>query len=124
MSAIQAAGPEFKPARTETLSDYLEPVGSSRHGGLYLAQQSTQRERRLVAAAATGELSLGGTLVNDGAKLSTRKRGMLNSSLVTAAGVNYLQSTDATGQTKNAEFLVKDYSTAIEKAGHFEVHLG
>ena len=59
--AIQAAGPEFKPARTETLSDYLEPVGSSRHGGLYLAQQSTQRERRLVAAAATGELSLGGT---------------------------------------------------------------
>ena len=33
------------------------------------------------------------------------------------AGVLFLQQTDATGKTKNAEFLSADYISAIEKAG-------
>ena len=48
VGAIQAAGPSFKPARYETLSNHCEPQGASRPGGLYLAQQSTHRERRIV----------------------------------------------------------------------------
>lgn len=79
--------------------------------------------------------------MSDGAKLSTRKRGMLNSALVTwkgvvhmplslhpapspipcvipsTAGVIFLQQTDGTGNTKDGEFLRDDYISAIEKAG-------
>ena len=68
----------------------------------------------MILSAAAEE---GGTLVSDGAKLSSRKRGMLNSALVTRKGVIFLQMTDGTGKTKDGEFLRDDYSAAIEKAG-------
>ena len=122
IAAINRLGGTYKPTNAEVLSNHCAPVGeTARPGGLYLALQSTQRERRSVIKAAEGTPSAGATLVSDGAKLSTRKRGMLNSSMVTSAGVMFLQSTDATGQTKNARYLETDYTSAIEKAGPIEV---
>ena len=56
----------------------------------------------VVLAAAAAE---GGTVVSDGAKLKSRKRGMLNTGLVTHAGVIFLQQSDATGKTKDGEFV-------------------
>lgn len=55
--------------------------------------------------------------MSDGAKLSSRKRGMLNSALVTWKGVIFLQQTDGTGKTKDGEYLRDDYISAIKKAG-------
>ena len=123
VEAIKAAS-DYKAPKRETLSEDKEPVGNARPGGLYLAHQSTLRNRRAVTAAActkSGELGTGGTMVSDGAKLTVVKKGMLNSALVTPVGVLFLQSTDATGKTKNATFLCQDYGTAIEKAGDFEL---
>ena len=105
VAAIQAAGPTYKPADRLTLSEHRPRAEGARPGGLHLALESTRRERCLMLETATGELSTGGTLVSDGAKLTTRKRGMLNTSLVMTKGVLFLQSTDATGKTKNGEFL-------------------
>ena len=86
----------------------------ARAGGLYLALEEVKSEKDKILMAATGE---GATLVSDGAKLKSRKRGMLNSGLSTRKGTIFLQQTDATGKTKNAEFLRDDYSSAIKKAG-------
>ena len=103
------------------LSDYRARSVGSRQGGLYLAKQSVDKERRMIIRCFEQKPSISGTLVSDGAKIATRKRGMLNSSLVTQPGVLFLQQTDATGKTKNAQFLKDDACSAIEKAGPFEV---
>lgn len=114
--------PEYKVPFYEVLSEYRPRSEESRPGGLYLARQTVQREERVITNTITGQVpSVAGTLVNDGAKISTRKRGMLNSALVAPAGVRFLQQTDATGKKKDGEFLKADYSSAIQKAGPWEV---
>jgi hypothetical protein len=59
----------------------------------------------------------GATVVSDGAKLSTRKRAMLNTSLALPDGLEFLQQTDATGRRKDARFLADDQSKALEACG-------
>ena len=59
----------------------------------------------------------GATVVSDGAKLSTRKRAMLNTSLALPDGLEFLQQTDATGRRKDARFLADDQSKALERCG-------
>ena len=83
MAKIKKAGPSWKPATREVLS-CAEPRGEeARAGGLYLALKDKDSEKHLILQAAAKE---GGTLVSDGAKLSSRKRGMLNSAIVTWKG--------------------------------------
>jgi hypothetical protein len=114
VSTIQLAGPSYKPARREILSDDKERSGASRAGGLHLALTKMETDKQKVLSAAASE---GGTLVSDGAKLSSRKRGMLNTGLETRLGSIFLQQTDATGKKKDGEFLCADYLSAIKKAG-------
>ena len=73
----------WKPCKRDVLS-CDEPRGiECRAGGLYLALKEKDTEKQAILTAAAKE---GGTLVSDGAKLSSRKRGMLNSALVTWKG--------------------------------------
>jgi hypothetical protein len=114
VSTIQLAGPGYHPATRQVLSEDKPRSDASRAGGLHLALTTMESEKQKTLAAAASE---GGTVVSDGAKLKSRKRGMLNTGLVTHAGVIFLQQTDATGKTKDGEFLRDDYISAIEKAG-------
>ena len=52
----------------------------------------------------------GGTLVSDGAK--NRRRNALNTSLQTSKGSYFVQSTDASGIYKSAEYLAEDIAKA------------
>ena len=99
VDAMKAAA-SYKPPPSEVLSTYIPRSDGSRTGGLYLAKQSAERERRTILRIFDQTPSISATLVSDGAKLSTRKRGMLNSSMVAQPGMLFLQSTDATGKTK------------------------
>ena len=83
LQSVKKAGPSWTAARRDILS-CAEPRGEeARPGGLYLALKEKDKEKDKILTAAAKE---GGTLVSDGAKLSTRKRGMLNSALVTPKG--------------------------------------
>ena len=115
IQALLAAGPSYSlPAHAEVLFKPSAPTEGSRPGGLYLACGTMEREK---AAVLDGAAETGGTLVSDGAKLSTRKRGMINTALQLPKGLSYVQQTDATGQVKNAAFLAKDLGCALEKCG-------
>jgi hypothetical protein len=112
--SIKATGIKFVPAPREVLSQDEARSIESRAGGLHLALKTMGTDKEKILAAAMEE---GGTVVSDGAKLKSRKRGMLNTGLVTRAGVIMLQQTDATGKMKDGEFLRDDYVAAVEKAG-------
>jgi hypothetical protein len=109
----KATGLKFVPAPRHVLSEDQARSTESRAGGLHLALKTMGNDKEKILKAAAEE---GGTVVSDGAKLKSRKRGMLNTGLVTRHGVLFLQSTDATGKTKDGEFLRDDYISAIEKA--------
>eukprot|EP00966_Prymnesium_polylepis_P096834 2243536-Prymnesium_polylepis.1 len=80
---MKKAGPSWSAPKREILS-CAEPRGEeARPGGLYLALKEKDKDKERILTAAAKE---GGTLVSDGAKLSSRKRGMLNSALVTHKG--------------------------------------
>ena len=80
---MRAAGPFFKPAPRETLSSDQPPANGARAGGLYLSLSQMAGKKNKVLESCAEE---GGTLVSDGAKLKSHKRGMLNSVLVTRLG--------------------------------------
>ena len=115
LTKLFAVGARYSLPPRETLMDDLPPSGTSRPGGLHLAREQMDREKAVVL---NGAEETGGTLVSDGAKLSTRKRGMINSSLALPMGLHYVQQTDATGQRKDAVFLKNDLSRALEKCGN------
>lgn len=62
-----------------------------------------------------GTEKIGGTLASDGAK--NLKCSVLNSVLQTSEGAYFAQSTNATGKFKNAQFLLDDIKSAIERIG-------
>ena len=122
VDAIKAAGVSYVPAKEEVLSEHRERPSGSREGGLFLAKRTVERERSAIFTSLTSqEINESGTVVSDGAKISTRKRGMLNSALVTVSGVLLLQSTDATGKTKDANYLTDDGVQALKKAGPWSI---
>ena len=83
LQKMKKAGPSWSVPKREILS-CDEPRGEeSRPGGLYLALKDKDKDKERILTAAAKE---GGTLVSDGAKLSSRKRGMLNTALVTHKG--------------------------------------
>jgi hypothetical protein len=90
---------------------------NGRAAGLHLAFEAMQRAKR---TKLEGAEETGGTIVSDGAKLSARKRGMLNTSLALPKGLLYIQQTDATGHRKDARFLAADLGCALEKCGRIE----
>ena len=105
-------GPTYHTPTQEVLMSSEARTG--RQGGLYLAREQMQREKLAVLAGAE---ETGGTVASDGAKLSARKRGMLNTSLALPRGIEFIQQTDATGHRKDARFLADDLSRALEKCG-------
>ena len=68
-----------------------------------------------------GTEKIGGTLASDGAK--NMKCSVLNSVLQTSEGSFFAQSTDATGKFKNAQFLLDDIKSAIERIGPEKVFI-
>ena len=115
---LKLASPVWTVPTREVLSADEKRGGEARAGGLYLALTSKDNEKEKILAAAREE---GGTAVSDGAKLATRKRGMLNTALVTRFGVIFLQQTDGTGHVKDGEYLANDYGKALEKAGPYTI---
>ncbi|KAL1504539.1 hypothetical protein AB1Y20_010941 [Prymnesium parvum] len=115
---LKLAGSSWKVPAREVLSCCEQRGKEARAGGLFIALKAEESEKLKILTQAIKE---GGTLVSDGAKLSSRKRGMLNSVLVTWKGVIFLQQTDGTGKTKDGEFLRDDYISAIEKAGPISI---
>jgi hypothetical protein len=65
--------------------------------------------------------NIGGTVCSDGAK--NIRRNALNTTLNSAVGSFFMQSTDCTGKIKNAEYLYADIKKAIESVGTDKVFI-
>lgn len=112
--AISNAGSGYKAPRRQSLGVNR---GRSTHPdgfGNILADELL-RCRKEKLRLLQGTEKIGGTLASDGAK--NMKCSVLNSVLQTSEGSFFAQSTDATGKFKNAEFLLDDIKSAIEKIG-------
>ena len=81
--AAMRMAPAWKAPPRQVLSAAHDRGAEARAGGLFLALQDMQSEKDKILAAAAGE---GATVVSDGAKLKSRKRGMLNTGLSARKG--------------------------------------
>jgi hypothetical protein len=111
---VASAGSGYCPPRRQALgldstrSAHPDKLGEVLDGDLKKIR--IEKSRLLLGIA-----DIGGTLCNDGAKW--RKRSVINSTLMTSAGPFYARSTDATGQFKDAKYILDDIEAAIEYVG-------
>ena len=116
VTALRDAGPNYLPPKRHAFG--LDSYSCSEEGvqanPLHLGKvlfSELQRVRNLRSVLYNGLDQIGGTLCNDGAKW--RKRSLINSTLMSAQGVYFAQSTDATGKFKDSQYLLDDVKSAI-----------
>jgi hypothetical protein len=112
IKAVANAGPNY------SLPDRRTFGACSKSGidglGLTLVSE-LERTRVLRSQLLDGVEFIGGCLASDGAKW--KGRSLINTILQSALGNFFVQSTDATGQFKSAEFYKEDLEKAIVKIG-------
>ena len=98
------AGSGYCPPRRQSLG--LDASRSDDQGKLgEVLSSEVKRLREEKKRLLQGIKHIGGTLCNDGAKW--RKRSLINSTLMTAAGPFFAKSTDATGKFKDAKIFIR-----------------
>jgi hypothetical protein len=78
-------------------------------------QRNLEDAQRKKLKAMVGVDVIGGTLCSDGAK--NRRRNALNTVLLSIKGVYFVQTSDACGEYKTAQYLFDDIMIAIRKVG-------
>ena len=125
--ALRDAGPNYVPPKRHLLGlnkttfvpaemETSNPLGLGK-----VLHEELQRVRGLKQHLYQGLEQIGGTLCNDGAKW--RKRSLINSTLMSAQGAYFAQSTDATGKFKDAKYILDDILSAVANVGQKNVFI-